>query len=104
MSERTVNLVALEDKIDWCVAALKLLLAQLPSTWEPVATVREYEGDEDETTQQQELDEVQAVQPSKPACAHRHQGIVQGELRCTDCGFSYGATGVDSAATPIRPV
>ena len=85
-----------EAKVDWCVAALKQLLQQIPVAYQPESTVAEYEGDSDEdAAMAEQLEATRAVQPVVPVCTHRHQGIVGGHLRCIDCGFVYGQSGAN---------
>jgi hypothetical protein len=92
----------IEAKQDWCVSALKHLLAleagiELPEPEEP-DELEEWLA-EVPTNGHGEVDMSQfehvAVrsQPKTKPCPHNQQGVVDGRLKCLRCGYEFTDTG-----------
>lgn len=92
----------IEGQNTWLVQAVKHLLAN-EAGFQPDTPLDQYDDDVDEDAEL--AAQLDAIQDEPPACTHQHQALVQGKIRCAQCGFvigSSGLVGTDERAT-IKP-
>ena len=99
MSDHEVQMAALatiNTKVDWCVEALKFLLAQ-QAGYQLDTPVEEYEDDEED------LDIPAPTHEPVVTCSHQHQKLAGDRIICAMCGFVLsGGAGLGGSASRIR--